>query len=236
MKRTPLATILIYATILFTTLFLFLIMIGLDMNAFFGLMLSIVAGVVLLLAANKQRTKTARSSGNKKQRLPKLTPQKEAFYQSKGLSKEDIQYFRETMQKAKEQIITIETQMKQSGKLRAIENRNNTVTLSKAMFKEITNEPQRLHEVDKFLYVHLSSLADLVVKYREIENHKAKSKATYDILEKSARTIDRMCGQIAEDYVNFKQDDIEDMDIEVELAKRSIHNAQSNDDSFNEAL
>ncbi|WP_161877753.1 5-bromo-4-chloroindolyl phosphate hydrolysis family protein [Alkalibacterium sp. MB6] len=236
MKRTPLATILIYATVLFTTLFLFLIMIGLDVNAFFGLVLSIAAGVILLLGVNKHSSGTARLKGQTKQRLPKLTPKKDAFYQSKGLSKEDIHYFRETMQKAKEQIITIETNMKQSGKLRAIEHRNNTVTLSKSLFKEITNEPQRLHEVDKFLYVHLSSLADLVVKYREIENHKAKSKATYDILEKSARTIDRMCGQIAEDYVNFKQDDIEDMDIEVELAKRSIHNAKANDDSFNEAL
>lgn len=232
MKRTMTSQILIYGVILLTTLFLFLITIGLDANPLFAFLLSIGAGIFLLLNAQKN----SRMGGRKKDRLPKLTPEKEAFYTSKGLSREDIQYFRETMQKAKQQIIAVEKHMNQSSKLKAIENRNNTVKLSKALFKEITNEPDRLHEVDKFLYVHLPSLSDLVGKYREIENHKAKSKATFDILSKSAETIDRMCGQIAEDYVKFKEDDIEDMGIEVELAKRTLNNNSKPSDSFNDDI
>ncbi len=34
---------------------------------------------------------------------------------------------------------------------------------------------------------------------------KQKSKQTFDVLEKSARTIDEMCQQISEDYVGFVQ-------------------------------
>lgn len=233
MKRPITSQILIYGVILLTTLFLFLVTIGLDVNPLFAFLLSIAAGIFLLLNAQK----SSRMQGGNKERLPKLTPEKEAFYSSKGLSREDIQYFRETMQKAKMQIVTVEKHMNQSSKLKAIENRNNTVKLSKALFKEITQEPDRLHEVDKFLYVHLPSLSDLVGKYREIENHKAKSKATFDILNKSSETIDRMCGQIAEDYVKFKEDDIEDMDIEVELAKRTLNkNKTEQSDSFNDDI
>jgi hypothetical protein len=32
-----------------------------------------------------------------------------------------------------------------------------------------------------------------------------------------------MCQQIAEDYVKFKSSDIEDMDLEVKLAKRTLN-------------
>ena len=162
MKRPITSQILIYGVILLTTLFLFLVTIGLDVNPLFAFLLSIAAGIFLLLNAQK----SSRMQGGNKERLPKLTPEKEAFYSSKGLSREDIQYFRETMQKAKMQIVTVEKHMNQSSKLKAIENRNNTVKLSKALFKEITQEPDRLHEVDKFLYVHLPSLSDLVGKYK----------------------------------------------------------------------
>lgn len=219
MKQSILYTSLIYTLTLLTSLFIFIIMIGLELNGLLALGLSIGTGVLMLKKFGR-KTSSAKNTSHK---LPKMTQEKEVFYTSKGLSKEDIQYFRKTMHKAKEQVIIIEKNMTQSGKLRAIENRNNTVALSKALFKEITDEPDRLHEVDQFLYVHLPSLADLVKKYVEIENHKAKSKATYDILEKSSQTIDKMCGQIVEDYVMFKEDDIQDLDVEIELAKRTLN-------------
>ncbi|MCC5895091.1 MAG: 5-bromo-4-chloroindolyl phosphate hydrolysis family protein [Alkalibacterium sp.] len=218
MKQSTLYTSLIYIITVLASLFIFVLLLGFDLNGVVALLLSIGAGVFMLKKYNSRSSSTKTGS----HKLPRLTQEKEAFYTSKGLSKEDIQYFRKTMHKAKEQVMTIETNMSKSGKLKAIENRNNTVGLSKALFKEIANEPNRLHEVDQFLYVHLPSLSDLVNKYVEIDNHKAKSKATYDILEKSAATIDKMCEQIVKDYVEFKEDDIQDLDVEIELAKRTL--------------
>src|SRR5699024_8186706 len=101
---------------------------------------------------------------------------------SKGLSEEDITFFRETMNNAKEQILQIEENINQAGKLKAIANRNNTLNLIKVLFKDIVNEPDRLHEVDQFLYVHLPSLAELTSKYVQINQHQAKSKQTFDVL------------------------------------------------------
>ena len=112
--------------------------------------------------------------------------------------------------------------MNSTGKLRAIANRNNTLHLIKVMFKDIVNEPERLHEVNEFLYVHLPSLADLTDKYVSIDQHQAKSKETFDILEKSATTIDNLCQQISEDYIAFRSVDISKLADEVELAKRRL--------------
>lgn len=218
MGKKDLSDILVYGLTCITILFVFIVLIAINTDFFFAVALSVGTGWILLfMKGKKERQK------NKKANLKKVSTEKEEFYKSKGLSKEDIQYFRETMQKAKNQIIKIEKNMQVTGKLRAIEHRNNTAHLSKALFKEIIKHPNRLHEVDQFLYVHLPSLADLSEKYVEIDNHQAKSRATFDILEKSAETIDSMCQQIAEDYVKFKSSDIEDMDLEVELAKRTLN-------------
>ncbi|WP_143745218.1 5-bromo-4-chloroindolyl phosphate hydrolysis family protein [Marinilactibacillus piezotolerans] len=224
MKNNRLAETLIYLLTCITILFIFIMLVALDFPIIPAALFSTAAGVLLLYMRGRKHL-----SNNTKQKLPKLSSEKEAFYESKGLGKEDIQYFRQTMQNAKHQIKKIETYMTATGKLKAIENRNNTIHLTKSLFKEIIKEPNRLHEVDQFLYVHLPSLADLSEKYVEIDNHQAKSKATYDMLDKSSQTLDKMCQQIAEDYVEFKSDDIEDMEVEVELAKRSL----DKDNEFN---
>lgn len=220
MKHSTLYTTIVYTMSFLVTLFLFIMFVGgLDLNGFLSLGLSIGAGVLLMKSLLKRTGKNK----TKEEKLPRLTAEKEEFYLSKGLEKEDIHYFRQTMLTAKKHITSIENNMEKSGKLRAIESRNNTVSLSKDLFSAITKEPNRLHEVNKFLYVHLPSLDDLASKYVEIENHKAKSKATYDIIGKSAQTIDKMCSQITDDYVAFKENEIDDLDTEIELAHHNLN-------------
>ncbi|GEL66087.1 5-bromo-4-chloroindolyl phosphate hydrolysis family protein [Marinilactibacillus psychrotolerans] len=217
MNKNRLADTLIYLLTCITILFIFITLVAVDFPIIPAALFSATVGVLLLYMRGRKH-----NNHDEKTKLPKLSAEKEAFYESKGLGKEDIQYFRQTMQNAKAQIKKIETNLQATGKLKAIENRNNTVHLTKSLFREIIKEPNRLHEVDQFLYVHLPSLADLSEKYVEIDNHEAKSKATYDMLDRSSQTLDEMCQQIAGDYVEFKSDDIEDMEVEVELAKRSL--------------
>lgn len=186
--------------------------------------LSIIIGVVIgagLYAAYLKRQ--APPQKKKAQDLKPVSDEREKFYQSRGLSNEDIDFFRDTMNNAKNQILQIEENMTHTGKLRAIANRNNTLHLIKVLFKDIVNEPERLHEVDQFLYVHLPSLADLTDKYVTINQHQAKSKQTFDVLEKSAQTIDDVCEQITEDYMKFRSTDISDLADEMELAKRRLN-------------
>ena len=190
---------------------------------------SIIIGI--LIGFGLYSTYLRRQAPPKKVDQTELTPiskEREKFYLSRGLSEEDIKFFRETMNNAKTQILQVEANIKQVGKLRAIANRNNTLNLIKVLFKDIVNEPERLHEVDQFLYVHLPSLTELTGKYVQINQHQAKSKQTFDVLEKSAQTIDNICQQISEDYVEFRSTDIEDLADEMDLAKRRLDREGSN--------
>ncbi len=187
-----------------------------NLGFWWSLIISIAIGSVLFYMQNNN------TSGKSQAKLKKVTTEKENFYKTNGLNKEEMNFFRETMFVAKTQILTLEKNVKSVSKLSAIEKRNNTVHLAKSLFKEITENPRRLNEANKFLYVHLSSLVDLTNKYIEIDKHEVKSKATYDVLNESATTIDEMCHLIAVDYVAFKSGDFDDMSIEVELAKKAI--------------
>lgn len=179
--------------------------------------------ICLILAGFLFYRKDKSGSGlNRKKRLKRLSPEKEDFYQSQGLSSEEIRFFRETMQTAKSQILSVERNFEGTAKLKAIEHRHNTLRIAKSLFKEITQNPKKLHEVDRFLYVHLPSLKDLTDKYAEIDRHEAKTRSTYEILEKSSETINELCALIVQDYVDFKSEDLNEMEIEMELAKRTI--------------
>ncbi len=191
---------------------------AIGINSLFSFIVGLIVGMVLYTKfMQKQRPAPARTE------LKDVSSEREKFYKSRGLSDEDITFFRDTMNKAKNQIIEIEDNMESTGKLRAIANRNNTIQLIKVLFKDIVNEPERLHEIDQFLYVHLPSLADLTDKYVRINSHQAKSKETFTILEKSAQTIDEMCKQITNDYMKFRETDITQMSDEVEFAKRRLN-------------
>src|SRR5699024_7776907 len=188
-----------------------------SMDFFPAFLITLTANFVIQYLFHKL---TNRSTSSKK--VPKLTRDKERFYLSKGLSNEDITFFRETMMTTRDQIYTLEKMMADSSKLKAIEKRNNTIEISKAMFNDIVKEPERLHEVNQLLYEHLPSLNDLVEKYTAIENHKAKSKATYDILNKSANTIDQLCDQVTKDYLKFKKTDVASLDTSIEILNETI--------------
>ncbi|WP_373471545.1 5-bromo-4-chloroindolyl phosphate hydrolysis family protein [Carnobacterium alterfunditum] len=219
--------ILYYTLIGMTTILIFVVVYFIfNFEFFWSLVISLGTGAFFIY---KQSLNEDSDSSKK---LNRLSAEKEAFYKSKGMTKEEIQFFRETMHTAKLKLLRLEKNLNSISKLEAIEKRNNTIQLSKSLFKGITEEPNRLHEVNKFLYVHLPSLTDLTEKYLEISRHEVKNKSTFDILDESASTIDEMCQLIVEDYVLFKSDDFEDMAIEVELAKKAIERDNGNTQSI----
>lgn len=155
-----------------------------------------------------------------------------ALYREAGLSEQEIAFFREQMATAKEQIIAVEREFNRTAKLKAIETRHNTVKVAKNFFKELVNDPTHLSSASYFLYKLLPSLEDLVEKYNEINGHVAKNKQTYLILEKSAATIEQVCQQINDAYVQFHQSDYEEMLDEIKLANRNLsRTAKKTEDS-----
>ncbi|MFC4770747.1 5-bromo-4-chloroindolyl phosphate hydrolysis family protein [Enterococcus hermanniensis] len=163
-----------------------------------------------------------RKSQPHKEELPFLTKEKEAYYKQVGMSEREIELFRETMNLSKQQILQLQQNIQKNAKLKAIDLRHDTLKASKALFKELVKEPTRLPEASQFLYTHLPNIVDLTDNYVEINDHEVKSKEVYGKLEESAQIIDQMADLIVKDYQQFVADDLEDMDIEISIAKKNL--------------
>ncbi len=175
--------------------------------------------VLTKIASMFTRVKKHKHSHNLIQKTSKDMMQ---HYKKHGLDHNEIDYFRQHMAHAKEHIITLDKNFQQTAKLRAIETRNNTVKVSQSFFKDIVNHPHRLPDANQFILRFLPSLVDLTNKYNEINNHVAKNKQTYQILKKSAQTIDLVCQQITDEYIVFHKNEYNELSDEVQLAQLNI--------------
>lgn len=154
--------------------------------------------------------------------LPPLSKAKEQYYHELGLSDSEIELFRDTMNQAKIQIEQLQKNVRSNSKLKALDLRHDYLKISKALFKEIVKNPTRLSDASLFLYTHLPNLVDLTNKYVEINNHEIKSREAYDRLEEGIQVIEQLTELIQRDYQDFVADDFEDMDIEINMAKKHI--------------
>ena len=157
-----------------------------------------------------------------KEELPFLTKEKEAYYKKLGMSEREIELFRETMNLSKQQVLQLQQNIQKNAKLKAIDLRHETLKAAKALFKELVKDPKRLPEASQFLYTHLPNIVDLTDNYVEINGHEVKSKEVYGKLEESAQIIDQMADLIVKDYQQFVAEDLEDMDVELSIARKNL--------------
>ena len=183
-------------------------------NGFSFVLGLLLIGVVLVLGG----LFGSRRKKGKQEEIPALTDELETHYEKSGMTANEISFFRQTMNQTKNEINQLQMNMQQT----AIDLRHDPVKAAKALFKELVKEPNRLHEASQFLYTHLPNLVDLTNKYNEINDHEIKNKQTYEKLEESAQIIDQLSALIAQDYQKFVAEDLDDIDVEISVAKQSL--------------
>lgn len=187
------------------------------------LFLAVLFGVVYLIIKVIMGRRKAHETNDD---LPNLSSEKHQHYHNLGMSDQEINFFRETMNTTKKQIIKLENNMNSVPKLKAISLRNDTIKVAKAMFKELVKAPNKLHLADGFLYNHLPNLVELTAKYIEINQHDVKTRNSFEALDKSAKMIDKISQLLLADYEKFVSDDIEDLDVELTIAEQNISRSE----------
>ncbi|HIY58048.1 MAG TPA: 5-bromo-4-chloroindolyl phosphate hydrolysis family protein [Candidatus Tetragenococcus pullicola] len=183
-----------------------------------------LAGVLLIIYGFKGRSlDTIKNDAA----IPPLSREREQNYRDRGLSEHEVEIFRETLNQTRLQIEHLQNNVKKNAKLKAIDLKYDTLRASKALFKEMVNEPLRMHEASQFLYTHLPNMVELTDKYLEINAHEIKSREAYDKMEESIQIIDQVAALISQDYQRFVSDDLDDMDVELSIAKKSLTRDQT---------
>lgn len=147
--------------------------------------------------------------------------QKEHF-KEKGLTSDDMEYFKEVMDEANNQIYSIKSQIVGVTPLEKAMSVNDTVEIIEELYKDIVNEPERLHDVNKFLYIHLPTLEQLVSQYVQINNHRRISEQGKRTLDETINTIKEVNELIDQDYLDFRNVDVETLRNNIQMTKKRL--------------
>ena len=93
-----------------------------------------------------------------------------------GLSKQDIDYFRQKMAVVKTQIEEIDETIQSYTKLRIISNRYNTTQTMKEYFKSLVKHPEKLPDANLFVHTCVPSLNEMTKAYKELSEQPVKRK------------------------------------------------------------
>ncbi len=169
-------------------------------------------------------------------KAPSASKDKISQYRKAGLTDQEISHFREQMADALENIYFLKEGLRRTARLRAIEERHQTIKTLQDFFHSITQAPQRLAVAGDFLYRYLPQLNELVQSYNEINDLTIKNKETYLLLDKSAQTIEQLAEQITDEYFRFHQCNLNELDDRVKLANRSLYKNRPSSDLLQELL
>lgn len=197
-------------------------MMGMHLGLWHWVLIGLLIALVISYFANRTQKSTEKTP-------PQASRKIKEHYESEGLTEEDITFFRTTMAQAKDDILQLEKNIQASPKLKAIDLRNHTLKASKGIFKQLVEDPQKLHLADHFLYTHLPNLVELTGKFLDIQKHPIKDKDTYEALAQTTQIIEQMTQLILKDYQVLVEEDLEDLDLEINIAKNNLnlHNEEN---------
>lgn len=181
--------------------------------------------LIFILGGFKMFFKTS-SKGKDNRTLPPLSKEKEKHYLKAGLSLEDIDFFRDTMNQARLYILLLENNMNQTSKLRAINMRTHAVRAAKAAFKQIVDNPQKLHVANHFLYTHLPNLVKATDDFLTIDSYSLKNKEVYQSLEEATQIIEQLSQLITNDYHLLMAEDLDQLEKDLAVAKNTLNKSE----------
>lgn len=153
---------------------------------------------------------------------PPISPDMAAHYSEAGLSENEINLFRDTMDQAADQIHDFEAIADRVPKIKAIALNADLLDIMHAYFKAIVQTPKKLGAASHFIYEQLPNLLRIAQKYETISHHEVKTQDTYDVLTTAANTLADLANTIKDGYAEFVESDIDDLEADLNLAKQQI--------------
>jgi len=187
-----------------------------------GIVVSIVLLAIFFFVLFPREMEVQSFFEKTKKPLKKTSTKVQERYEQSGLSKQDIEYFRQKMAVVKDQINEIEDNIQGYTKLRIIANRYNTSITMKDYFRELVANPEKLPDADLFVHTCVPSLKEMTTAYRKMSEQPVKGSETYHTLQELAEKIELTCEKLEEDYLHFQEDRIQDSEAEMDYVSRKI--------------
>ena len=140
-------------------------------------------------------------------------------YQTKhGLTDSELNLFKETLGEAKSLILRWEEANKGIKELTIVEKKESGLKSAKEIFRELMKHPQKILQLNEFLYIKLPEIVEASERVRQIREANLSTKEIETAVKSMVQTINAISASITDDYEEIIQEDSE----EIALTKKII--------------
>ncbi|WP_110926236.1 5-bromo-4-chloroindolyl phosphate hydrolysis family protein [Bacillus massiliglaciei] len=144
------------------------------------------------------------------------------FLKSNGLTRREYQYIRKNLNEAKPKISRIQKTLLSIRHLPSLKQRIELIRIIRKISKLIKKEPKRFYKAEPFYFSHLDSAVELTEKYILLSSQPMKNKEIDKALSETRVTLAQLTDTVEQDLVEILSDDIEQLNFELDVAKKSI--------------
>ncbi|MEK3806253.1 5-bromo-4-chloroindolyl phosphate hydrolysis family protein [Bacillus sp. FSL H8-0547] len=152
---------------------------------------------------------------------------KSRFLKKNALTRKDYKYIKKQLEEASPKMARLQKTLLTIRHLPSLKERAELVRVARRIVALTKREPRRFYQAEKFYFSHLDSAVQLSEKYAFLSSQPKRNFELEKSLNETRRTLSDLKRLIEQDLFNMVQDDLDDLNLEIDVARHSI---QSNKD------
>lgn len=153
-----------------------------------------------------------------------------SFLKENGISRREFRYIKKNLKEAKLKISRLQKAMFRIRNIPDIKQNYEVIRLVNKIYAITKREPRRFFQAEQFYFSDLDSLVELTEKYALLHSQPAKTTELTLSLKETRTTINQLTDTIEKDLYKILEDDIDDLNFELNVAKKTIDRHLSNKD------
>lgn len=147
---------------------------------------------------------------------------KHRFLKSQGLTRREYKYIERNLKDAKTKINRLNKALFSIRSIPQLKHNIEVLRITRKIYRITKKEPKRFYLGEKFFYSHLDSFVEMAEKYSFLSSQPAKNRELNQSLAETRRTMEELTLTIERDLHQILSNDIDQLNFEVDVAKRSI--------------
>ncbi|GLB61081.1 5-bromo-4-chloroindolyl phosphate hydrolysis family protein [Cytobacillus sp. NCCP-133] len=148
--------------------------------------------------------------------------QRRRFLKRHGLTRREYQYIKRNLDEAKRKLTRLHKAMFSIRHFPTLKQRMEFMRVTRRIYRLTKREPKRFYQAEQFYFSHLDSAVELAEKYVFLSSQPKKTRELDQSLKETRRTLDMLTHHVEEDLHRVIEEDIEQLNFEIDVAKNSI--------------
>ncbi|MCM3598288.1 5-bromo-4-chloroindolyl phosphate hydrolysis family protein [Metabacillus idriensis] len=148
------------------------------------------------------------------------------FLKKNSLTRKDYKYIKKQLEEVKPKMARLQKTLLTIRHLPSLKERIELVRVARRIYSLTIREPRRFYKAEKFFFSHLDSAVLLAEKYVFLSSQPKRNWELEKSLNETRKTLNDLTRLIEQDLYSMVQDDVDELNLEIDVAKHSIKTNQ----------